>query len=357
MRCSEDRAVCRLGSFVSLPVALAAVTILFATHPRFAEHDTGTWHPERPARLDAVLAGVHRAGLDDLVVRFEPRAATRAEVERVHPTPFLDALERYCAAGGGSIDSDTVAVAASWEAALHAAGSGLDAIERLDRGDASAAFCAVRPPGHHATADRAMGFCLLSNIAITAAALAERGEKVLIIDFDAHHGNGTQAIFDADPRVLYVSFHEFPLYPGTGDLHEIGVGAGRGTTVNFPLPMNATGDIVRAGIEIVVAPKVAAFQPTWLLISAGFDGHRNDPLTSLGMSSGDFADITADLLQFVPAGRRIAFLEGGYNLEALTDSTAATVAALAGEVLHPELPTSGGPGRNVIDDVALVHLG
>ncbi len=333
------------------------MSLLFAAHPRFYDHDTGAWHPERPARLDAVLDGLRRADLGSDVVTFEPRAATLDELLRVHPRSYLDALDRFCASGGGDIDGDTVAVPASWEASQLAAGAGLEAIERLDRGEADAAFCAVRPPGHHATSDRAMGFCLLSNIAIAAATLAERGERVLIVDFDAHHGNGTQAIFDADPRVMYVSFHEYPMYPGTGALHEVGVGEGRGTTVNFPLPRGATGDVIRAGIEVVVAPKVAEFAPTWLLLSAGFDGHRNDPLTSMGLSSGDFCDITTDLLAFAPAGRRLAFLEGGYDLEALTDSTQACVTALVGGQAHPERPTSGGPGRNVIDDVAMVHLG
>ncbi|MBK5221398.1 MAG: histone deacetylase [Acidimicrobiia bacterium] len=332
------------------------MTVLFTTHPRYLEHETGTGHPERPARLQAVLDGVRASGVEDAVVRVEARAATRAEVERVHPRAFLDALERFCAGGGGDIDGDTVAVPASWDAALLAAGAGLDAIERLDRGEADAAFCAVRPPGHHATPDRAMGFCLLSNVAIAAAALADRGERVAIVDYDAHHGNGTQAAFESDPRVLYVSFHESPLYPGTGAMVDVGTGAGRGTTVNVPLPSGATGDVYRAGIEVVVAPRVREFAPTWLLISAGFDAHRADPLTSMGLTSGDFADLTRELVGLVPPGRVVAFLEGGYDLEALAHSTAATLAALAGVELHPEAPTTGGPGRDVIDRVALLHL-
>src|SRR6266850_4697669 len=182
--------------------------LLVATDPRFAEHDPGRRHPEHPQRVGAVLAGLGDAG-DDAICQLEPRAATRAELERVHTPGYLDEIERVCAAGGGALDPDTTASARSWDAATHAAGAGLEAVAALERGDGDAAFCAVRPPGHHALAHRAMGFCMVNNVAVTAAALRDRGDSVLVIDWDAHHGNGTQAIFDADADVFYVSMHEW----------------------------------------------------------------------------------------------------------------------------------------------------
>ena len=196
---------------------------------------------------------------------------------------YLDALERLCAGGGGRIDADTCVSTGSWEAALLGAGAGLASIESLDAGAATAAFCAVRPPGHHASATWAMGFCVVNNIAVAAAALADRGEKVLIVDYDAHHGNGTQDCFYDDPRVMYVSFHEYPLYPGTGALSETGAGAGVGTTINFPFPAGTTGDVYLTAVDEVLAPAVERFAPTWLLLSAGFDAHRRDPLTGLAL--------------------------------------------------------------------------
>ncbi|CAN5521198.1 histone deacetylase family protein [soil metagenome] len=331
------------------------MTTLFSTHPRFADHDTGPGHPERPARLEAVARGARAAGLDGALVPVEPRAATRAEVARVHPPEFLDALEHFCAAGGGQLDADTHAGQASYDAALLGAGAGLDAIERLDRGEAGAAFCAVRPPGHHASATRAMGFCLLNNIAVAAASLADRGERVLVVDIDAHHGNGTQRSFFDDPRVVYASFHQYPLFPGTGAIDEVGTGEGVGATVNFALPAGATGDVLRAGVDEVLAPLVDDVEPTWLLVSAGFDGHRRDPLTGLALSSGDYADLTTALCAFAPAGRRLLFLEGGYDLEALADSAGACLAALEGEDHRPEPATSGGPGAHVVADVVKIR--
>lgn len=287
--------------------------------------------------------------------RLEPRRATRADLERVHTAAYLDHLERFCAAGGGNLDGDTGASAASWEAALLAAGSGLEAVDALERGDGDFAFCAIRPPGHHAVADHAMGFCLLNNVAVTAAALRDRGERVLIVDWDAHHGNGTQDIFYSDPAVVYVSLHEWPLYPGTGRLRDSGTGAGEGATVNFPLPAGATGDVYLDAVDRVVEPLAERFQPTWVLVSAGFDAHRADPLTGLGLSAGDYVDLTARMMALAPARRLAVFLEGGYDLEALRDSTAATVSTLIGAPARIEAPTSSGPGHTVVDAVRDLH--
>jgi acetoin utilization deacetylase AcuC-like enzyme len=327
------------------------VAVLFATHARYLDHEAGSSHPERPARLEAVLFGARESGVADALVPLEPRQPTREELERVHPASYLDAVQRFCKGGGGRIDADTRANAASYEAAVLGAGAGLAAIEALDRGEADAAFCAVRPPGHHATPSRAMGFCFINNVAVAAAHLAARGERVMVVDYDAHHGNGTQEVFYADPRVVYVSFHEWPLYPGTGSLTENGAGDGVGTTVNFPLPAGATGDVYLAGIDHVIAPLAEYFAPTWLILSAGFDAHRRDPLTGLDLSSGDYAAMTARLVELVPAGKRLAMLEGGYDLQALADSTAAALGALAGIDHRPEPATSGGPGRDVVEAV------
>ncbi|MCU0311542.1 MAG: histone deacetylase [Acidimicrobiales bacterium] len=324
------------------------MTILVASHPQFLLHDTGHGHPERPARLTAVMAGLDAAGLREEMVVFEPEPAPWEAVERVHPGRYLLALEELAAVGGGHLDADTVVSEDSFAALLRAAGAGLDAVARLDAGEGDAAFCAVRPPGHHATPRKAMGFCLANNVAVTAAALADRGERVLVVDYDAHHGNGTQDAFYGDPRVVYVSFHEYPLYPGTGAIDEVGWGEGSGSTVNFPLPQGATGDVFRAGLDEVVRPLVERWEPTWLIISAGFDAHRLDPLTGLALSAGDYADLTADLAGMVPGGRCIVYLEGGYDLDALAMSSGAALSALAGGSYRPEPATSGGPGRSVV---------
>ena len=188
-------------------------------------------------------------------------------------------------------------------------------------------------------------------VAVAAASLAERGERVVIVDFDAHHGNGTQDAFYSDPRVLYVSLHQWPLYPGTGRFDETGDGLGLGTTLNVPMPPAATGDVYLAAIDQLVTPVVQQFRPTWLILSAGFDGHQADPITDLGLSAGDFGMIVHKLLEYAPPGRRLVMLEGGYDLDALQHSTAATLAELMGREFHPEAPTAGGPGHGVLERV------
>ena len=325
--------------------------LLIADDPIFREHDPGPGHPERIARLDAVGDGVRAAGAEDALVCLDPRDATRDELEAVHAPALLDRLEALSAGGGGSIEPDTVTSEGSWRAAVRAAGAGLAAVDALAEQRGEAAFLALRPPGHHATRHKAMGFCLLNNVAVAAASLADRGERVVVVDYDAHHGNGTQDIFWCDPRVLYVSLHEWPLYPGSGRLDETGDDAGAGTTCNFPLPAGATGDVYLRAFDEVIDPVVERFAPGWVLVSAGFDAHRADPLTGLALSAGDYAALVERAMALAPRPGRIAvFLEGGYDLDAVRDCASATVAVLAGADLPaPEAPTAGGPGAAVVD--------
>ena len=325
------------------------MTVLFATHPAYLEHLAGPRHPERPERLGAVIDGVHRAGLGEAMVALEPVAATRGDVERVHGAAYLDRIEHICLMGGGRLDPDTYASEGSYRAAMLAAGAGLTAVRALREGRGDAAFCAVRPPGHHATPVESMGFCFVNNVAVVAASLADEGERVLVFDIDAHHGNGTQDAFYADPRVLFVSMHQWPLYPGTGWLTEIGEGAAKGCTMNVPMPPGATGDVYLRAFDDVIAPVIARFAPTWVLVSAGFDAHRDDPITSLGLSSGDYAPLVRRVLSVVPSGRRLVMLEGGYDLDALAHSSAEVMRELAGVQGDPfEAPTAGGPGNGAI---------
>ena len=311
-------------------------------------HDTGPRHPERPARLVAAWEGVCEADLRDAIVPVEIQPATRDDLARVHCNSYLDDVERFCAAGGGDLDPDTPVVKASWDTALLAAGAGLATIDALARGDADAGLVLVRPPGHHALADRSMGFCFLNNVAIAARSLTAKGERVAIIDWDVHHGNGTQAIFYDDPNVLFVSSHLKGHWPFTGDVEETGGRNAAGLTINLPLPEGATGDVLLRAVDELIAPAMQRLNPTWLLVSAGYDSHREDPLGGLGLAANDYADLTTRLMALVPR-RTLLFLEGGYNLDALRRSVAASASALVGGSHRPEISTSGGPGRSALD--------
>ena len=312
-------------------------------------HDGGRLHPEQPGRIFSVMDGVRDLHLDDEINYVKTPKAELDDLARVHSRKYLNELERFCRQGGGDLDPDTYAKVDSFSAARRAVGAGLEAIAALERQGEGVAFVAVRPPGHHAEADRAMGFCLLNNIAVSAAALASRGQRVLIIDWDVHHGNGTQSIFWDDPNVLYVSTHQWPLFPGTGKAEEVGGPNAVGLTVNVPVPRGATGDIVRCALEEIAHPAIDRFVPDWVLVSCGFDAHRADPLGELALSTGDFAQLAQLVRSFAPrTGRLALFLEGGYNAGALRASVAAVLGTLLDLSIDVEAPTFGGPGREAI---------
>ncbi len=310
------------------------------SHPSSLAHDTGA-HPERPQRLVAIERALERAGWPGLE-RVDAPAATRDQLLRVHSAAHVDAIESFCAAGGGMLDPDTVAVPASFDAALHAAGGAVSAAELLLAGSARFAFCALRPPGHHAEPAQAMGFCLFNNVAVAAAhALAECGaERVLILDWDVHHGNGTEAIFARSREVLYASIHQSPLYPGTGPATYAGEGEGEGYTVNLPVAPGAGADDFLALVQHVVAPIARAYRPSLIAVSAGFDAHADDPLAECRLDAEAFGDMAASVRDVaadldVPV---LVCLEGGYELEALASSVLATVRALAGEAQARSAP-------------------
>lgn len=325
------------------------MSILMIADERVAEHRPPAGHPERPERFLAVVEGIRRADFGGALQWHIPSEAPLDKIRRLHSTDHVDRILRAGERGHARLDPDTHMSAGSLTAARLAAGAGLDAIAALRAGVADSAFCVVRPPGHHATPDVAMGFCLFNNVAVTAQALTDAGERVAIIDIDAHHGNGTQdAFFDRDD-VLFVSFHEYPQYPGTGAIAERGRGAGAGHTINFPMPSRATGDVYLRAFDEVVEPALEQFRPDWILISAGFDAHRADPLTNLGLTSGDYAALAQRIVRTSAPGRRIAFLEGGYDLNALADSAAAFTGALLGVDHGSEPQSNAGPGQHVVD--------
>ncbi|WP_222565522.1 histone deacetylase family protein [Novilysobacter antarcticus] len=300
------------------------------THPACLEHRPGPGNPESPARLEAVVEAISARWPDQ---RWEhPRAATRAELMRVHRADLVALIldSRFDDADDTlHIDAETVLSAGSAEAALHAAGAGIHAVDAVLGGQVRRVFCAVRPPGHHATASEAMGFCLFNNLAVAAAhAIDMHGlTRVAIIDFDVHHGNGTEAIFASDARVLYLSTHQSPLFPGTGAASDVGIG----NVINRPMAPHTGSGAFRGLWSGDLLPALNAFRPQILLLSAGFDGHRRDPMADLQLDADDFGWLTGELGAIADrhaSGRIVSMLEGGYDLNALRESAIAHVEAL-----------------------------
>jgi acetoin utilization deacetylase AcuC-like enzyme len=313
---------------------------LYLHHPSSLEHDTGA-HPESPDRIRAIereLAARDWLGYE----REEAPAVERPVLEKVHPPEYVDAIAQLSAQGGGPLDPDTVASRGSFEAALHAAGGAVRAVDALLDGLEGPAFCGLRPPGHHAEPARAMGFCLFNNVAVAARhALDGHGAgRVLVLDWDVHHGNGTNDIFYDSDEVLYASIHQSPLYPGTGSQAEVGAGRGEGYTVNLPVPGGSGHGEWLSLVQHVVVPIARAYEPRLVLISAGFDAHRDDPLATCMLTEESYAAMAATMRVLaeelgVPLG---VMLEGGYRLDALARSVVATMTAAAGGVTPGDAP-------------------
>jgi acetoin utilization deacetylase AcuC-like enzyme len=298
----------------------------------YTRHDTGA-HPESPERVRALERALRAAGMFDDRLVLDPVPAALESVLAVHTPSVVDLIQRAAHQGGAWLDPDTFVSADSYEVALLAAGGACRAVDAVLNAEASRAFALVRPPGHHAEPDAPMGFCLFNNAAVAAEhALGTHGlERVAIVDWDVHHGNGTQAAFWSDPRVLFISLHQYPFYPGTGSGAERGAGAGEGYTLNLPLVAGGGDEVYTTAFKDAVLPALRAFAPELLLVSAGFDAHASDPLAMMRMSTEGYAQLASMLhgvAQETCAGRLVLVLEGGYNLRALGDSVVATLHAL-----------------------------
>jgi len=303
-------------------------------HPAYLEHDMGLGHPESPNRLRAIVQQLEQSGTMAQLTRIEPRMAEDEWITKVHTAAYLASLKQHAPTNGRvPLDPDTSMSPGSLTAAYLAAGGALAAVDAMMAKQVEHVFCAVRPPGHHAEANRAMGFCLLNNVAIAARYVQKKHglSRVLIVDWDVHHGNGTQHSFEDDPSVLFFSTHQFPHYPGTGRESERGRGAGEGYTINVPMEAGEGDDEYRAVFLKVLVPAAERFKPELVIISAGFDAHKDDPLASMGLTEAGYAELTgivAGIARTYAQGRILSSLEGGYNLTALAASVDAHVRGL-----------------------------
>jgi acetoin utilization deacetylase AcuC-like enzyme len=329
----------------------------YVFHASYLLHDTGAGHPESAARLDAVMAHLRSTGLLDRLVKVDARLATAAEISLVHGVEYQSRLAAICRSGGGNLDGDTPVSPGSCNASEYAVGGAVAAVEAVMDGKVSDCFALVRPPGHHAFPGYGSGFCLYNNVAVAARYARKKYglKKIVIIDFDVHHGNGTQAIFDGDADMLYVSTHEYPHYPGSGSVEVIGRA---GTAVNIPLPAGCGDTEYLRVFDEVIFPAVRRFKPELVLVSAGYDGHLDDPLAGMRLSTGGYAAITGRIKSLVEecCGGKVVFcLEGGYNLRALAESVAATFSVLLSDKVGEEsLPGIGGISYGGLDITELI---
>ncbi|MBU1852951.1 MAG: histone deacetylase [Candidatus Omnitrophica bacterium] len=303
-------------------------------HPIYLKHDTGPHHPERASRLQAILRKLQKTGLIDRLKVIEPPKASIEDITLVHSRDYVLSIKDICKDNDhANLDSDTVISRDSFQAALFAAGAVIKGIDAVFNGEINNAFCMVRPPGHHARPSQAMGFCIFNNIAIGARYIQKKYDKnrILIIDWDVHHGNGTEEIFYQDPSVLYISVHQYPHYPGTGPKESIGEGKGRGFNLNIPMQAGSGDDEYINVFNEIIIPKISSFKPEFILISAGFDGHKDDPLSSLNLTEQGYFQMTKlirDLAKLYCEDRVISVLEGGYNLFSLANSVNSHLEAL-----------------------------
>ncbi len=320
--------------------------VVVASHESSKTHDTGPHHPERPQRVDAVRRGIESSGLE--VIEVEALRIEKSDLALVHDPSYISRIEQFCAMGGGALDMDTVASQDSWEAALRSAGAVKTVVSRLPDEDDAVGFALTRPPGHHASARHAMGFCIFNNVAVAAKLLRAVGARVAILDWDVHHGNGTQDLVGPDPGILYASIHQSPFYPFEGSASDIDSDA-KGTVVNIPMPAGTAGDIYRRAWGEIVLPVVSQFQPDWIFISAGYDAHADDLLANLRLEAADYGWMAARLAESHPVNRIVLALEGGYDLEALRDSTSATLRGFAG--LHHDVSPRLNSPEHALDSL------
>jgi acetoin utilization deacetylase AcuC-like enzyme len=325
----------------------------------YLKHDPGEFHPERPERIE-VLLGLARELDSEKFQLLPPKSASRSEIELCHDPDYIRLVESTSNRNGYALDGDTVTSRDSFAVGLLAVGGFLRVLEAIAAGESRNGFALVRPPGHHALSDRAMGFCLFNTIAIGAQYLKRKygAKKILIMDWDVHHGNGTQDAFYADPSVMFISTHQYPYYPGTGAMTEVGTGPGEGYTVNVPLPAGCADAEYLHVFDDIVLPTANEFQPEWVLVSAGFDCHRRDPLGGMGVSEEGFRAMTRIMLEIADrfAGSKIAFLlEGGYDLAALRNSVAAVLETLQQPTPREKLRVATSSVQPLLQRIHQVH--